>query len=511
VHSWMESTMKKISMLMVFGLVSLFLSATAAAADDTGGGPTKLEKVSAYVEPSVVYVEMKWTVRIYDTFNKRYLGTKSGDQSFSDTYFCTGYVVNPNGYIATAGHCVDPDQLDYASFKKQGAQWAIDNGYYSDANLTPDDRVGDYAVYGIKADTPDLGVHCSWSVSAGGIKTGKSYAAKVLKFQNFDDGDGALLKIDQTGLQAIKLASSRNLEVGKDIVAVGYPGSVSEVTDADLTPSYKDGSISSKRTISGGLSSVYEVSAATTGGMSGGPVVDVNDSQVLGFTSFGNADETQAFNFARPSSIITELMGGEGVKNTIGKLSVNYKAGLDAFFAKDKDNAVKNLQAVVDEQPSNEFANKYLAKAKKLPDPFPTGLVAGIAVALIVLLGGVGALLMKMRNKGGSGGSSGPTAGMGPMPAAPAAAAMPPTPPIAPEPTPPAEAPASPGSTSTLVMTPDAPEPVPDAVGFQKPTAPPPSPEAITSEQASAAHFCPSCGTKAAEGAKFCLNCGNPI
>ena len=71
--------------------------------------------------------------------------------------------------------------------------------------------------------------------------------------------------------------------------------------DADLEPSYKDGSLGSQSTENNGLTSVYEISAATSGGMSGGPVVDDSGS-VMGFVDFKNATETQAFNFMRPVS-----------------------------------------------------------------------------------------------------------------------------------------------------------------------------------------------------------------
>ncbi len=28
---------------------------------------------------------------------------------FAATWVCTGFVVNPDGWVATAGHCVDPE------------------------------------------------------------------------------------------------------------------------------------------------------------------------------------------------------------------------------------------------------------------------------------------------------------------------------------------------------------------------------------------------------------------
>ena len=65
------------------------------------------------------------------------------------------------------------------------------------------------------------------------------------------------------------------MQVGQDIVAIGYPASVDEVTDPDLHPSFKAGQVSSVKTRGQGLLTVYELSAAVSGGMSGGPTVDM--------------------------------------------------------------------------------------------------------------------------------------------------------------------------------------------------------------------------------------------
>ena len=242
------------------GLVS---AAPAALAVDgsTGGSSTTstqvtdLERVAAYVQPSVVYLDVKWTGYVHDLFNKRYL--KNGHPFVVETQ-CTGYVVNPNGYIATAGHCVDPKGDIQTLIEQQAAQWAVTHHYYADHTLTVDQILGfhNYRVEG--ADTtgkgPDRVVTAAWGVSAGGVQSGQSMQARVLKFQPFDKGDGAILKIEATDLPAIELADDSFLEVGTEIVSVGYPASVDSVTDASFTPSFKDGTISSSKTIQDGFS-----------------------------------------------------------------------------------------------------------------------------------------------------------------------------------------------------------------------------------------------------------------
>ena len=125
---------------------------------------------------------------------------------------------------------------------------------------------------------------------------------------------------------------------------------------------------------------------------------------------------------ARPS-IINELIADAGVDNELGEVNENYYAGLDAYFAGDKDAAVESLQAVVDDQPTNTMAADFLKKAQDLPDEaasdsggsddgggFPIALVGGIGAGVLVLLGLV-VFLISRRGKG-QGGQGGPSPAM---------------------------------------------------------------------------------------------------
>ncbi len=549
--------------------VLLSLSMSSAVADETTptdeAATSDLEKVSAYVQPSVVYLGTEWKGYIYDTFNKAYL---NDGKAFVVNTQCTGYVVNPDGYIATAGHCVDPKGDIIAMMQQKGAEWAARTGYYADGSLSVNQILGfgDYRVEGLETKNrgPDRKVTAAWGVSAGGVDTGQSYQARVLKFQPFDKGDGALLKVEATELPAMALDDETELEVGTEIVSIGYPASVDLVTDASFTPSFKDGTVSSSKTIQGGLLTVYEISAAVSGGMSGGPTVNL-DGDVVGFNSFGidSSVESQQFNFVRPTDIVNELMADVGVENELGEVSEAYRAGLDAFFAGDKETAVASLQAVVDDQPSHEFAQDYLSQAKDLPDPVAAESGGGFPVLPVAIGGGallllvlVGVVLMSRRGKGGKGGSAvgaQPSAPAGMAPQAtqswstPGPAAQPMAPPMTagpmaaptaqagpPAPAAPPAAPAAPPAAPTVgpapaggPVTPTAPQPAPSApsepptapIGFQavgpapasEAPAGPAEPEAAAQPEADAAVFCTNCGTRATGDAHFCAKCGHPL
>lgn len=519
-------------------------SPSPSASSSTGGdsSPTQLERVSAYTQPSVVYIGITWTGYVWDKYNKLYL---NNEKPFTLDFQCTGYVVNPDGYIATAGHCVDPAEV-IPTFKQAAAEWAINNGYYQATDLTVEDVLGfgDYVVENEEGkQKPDSKVTTAWSVSAGGVETGKALPARVVKWRSFDQGDGALLKVEADNLNAIPL-SEEDLAIGTEIVSIGYPGSVDMVADATFTPSYKDGAVSSKKTVSNGLLTVYEISAAVSGGMSGGPTVNL-DGEVVGFNSFGiNSEiETQQFNFVRPVDTVRELLGDAGTSGELSQDSLDYRAGLDAFFAGDKETAVEKLQSVVDNQPTHELAKQYLEKAKDLPDPVKEdsssddggsnmGLIIGIIVGLLVLAAIVGALLLLLsRNKKKSSGTAtpAPTYG-GPPPAggptyqqqpgggtatgATSTAVL--TPPSAqpgpaqpgPSTPPPSAAPSTPppGAAPSTPPPSAAPSTPPPA-----PSTPPPAPVAESAPTVDEDVFCSNCGTRGEPGQKFCKHCGNPL
>lgn len=557
--------MKRLTAIAAFALLGLALTAPAAIADGTDTSPSTapseapsessdLERVSAYVQPSVVYLQMKWKGYIWDRVLKEYLNDGS---AFELTTQCTGYVVNPDGYIATAGHCVDPKGDVEDMLALRGAQWAKGQGLY-DNTITAEELAQVMRVEGYETTNkgPDREVVAAWGVSAGGVETGKSYNARVVKFQSFDAGDAAVLKVEATDLPAIQLADDSELEVGTEIVSIGYPASVDLVADQSFSPSYKDGSISSEKTVQGGQFTVYEISAAVSGGMSGGPTVNL-DGDVVGFNSFkiDPSVESQQFNFVRPTSIINELLADAGVDNELGEVSENYNAGLDAYFAGDKDAAIESLQAVVDDQPTNTMAADFLSQAKDMPEPaassdgggssdegFPIVLVGGIGAGVLVLLG-LAAFLIARRGKGGRGGPN-PAMPVGPAPAGGGGWAAPPAAPTQPAqastnpvpagPPAPVTARSAPAPQVTMPppAQPAAPPPGPaqpvapvapmaaapaatEPVGFQPSAPEPPEPPAPVEQQvqqpavpAQAHAFCGSCGTRATAGQRFCGSCG---
>ncbi|MFC4783850.1 trypsin-like peptidase domain-containing protein [Nocardioides sp. MAHUQ-72] len=469
---------------------------TATPSTDT---PTQ---VAPLVQPSVVYETVTWSGYVYDRYNRQYLQ----DKPFTVTMQCTGFVVNPDGYVATAGHCVDPDGGKDA-IRRQAAQWALQNYYDYGSALTVDSVIGDYRVdilgdgNQVLHNQVEREVGVSWGASVSGVKVQKQKPARVLAFQQFDEGDGALLKVDETDLNAIELADTSDVEINSGVVAIGYPAVIDSFTDPDLTPTFDSGNVSSIKTVAHGLLSVFQLSAELSGGMSGGPTVD-SEGRVIGVNSSHFVGEP--FNYAVPAERIEELLDSAGVDNTVSETTQTYRDGIRAYFQGDRDTAVADLEQVLEDQPANGLAESYLAKAKDLPAPAEdssgsTGwaLWAGVAAAVVAAIaGGLAALVLLVRRL---------------RRRAAVAVAGPPTAPVAPAPA--AAQAAAPVATEAPTWVPEAaPRPVP--AGFAPAPAPAsapagaPAPGGVATATVSPAAYCSACGHPVDAGDHFCGSCG---
>lgn len=419
-------------------------------------GPSSITRVQPYVQPSIVYLNIAYKAWIWDKFAKGYL---LNGGSITKVVQCTGFVVNSTGYIATAGHCVDPDEIR-AHFVAEALSIAQQEGRYLQAS--PEEaRTFDAFIVdgeeprlaGVRVPTesrgePQRSILTRWEASVSGLSVGDGVPARLVDFLPFEEGDAALLKVEKSGLNAIQLAPLDDPPVGTELISIGYPVAVDEVTDPNFTPSYKQGTIGKIATVFDGLLKVYEMDAAISGGMSGGPTVDTA-GRVLGVNSFKVRGESQPFNFVRPTSIITELMGSQGIDNLVDPVTAQYRAGLDAFFAGDKDRAVEQLLLVTQSQPANPLAQEYLRKARALAGPVTvpvstevtavagdgggggsdTIIIAALAALLVMVLAGGGAFFLKQRPRAAVAG--GPAvAGWAPIPA-PIPPAPNPPPPVA--------------------------------------------------------------------------------
>lgn len=358
--------------------------AIPASAQTTSVTPE--EKAAALAMPSIVYIET-----YYSGFVRLPSGELVGD-AMNYASRCTGFHVG-GGYIVTAGHCVDvTDEGANATFIEMALVRLVENGTLSQeqAEGIYEEALGNWKVEGRTAGRPaEMEAFVQWGNAHGGKKTGDALPARVLESKPLSQGDVAVLKIEKD-LPALEVLPGKDLQIGTPVLAVGYPASSDEVTDQSVEPTFKDGKVSSKKTREGGLLPVYEVSAALSQGMSGGPTID-RSGRVIGLNSFMINGESQAFNFLSPASLITEMLSRVGAKVALSESDRAYRAGLQALWTGDGKTAVTKLQTVLDDYPTHPRAQEFMKQARTAAASQKSGLpvipiAAGAAALLLVLI-----------------------------------------------------------------------------------------------------------------------------
>ena len=402
-------------------------AAAAAQEDDGGAEPTptaperqpdtaqatgemSAEQAAALVKASTVYVTVEWEGYVGST---EFYGEDYWSPAISLTFTCTGFVVNPEGYIVTAGHCVDEemvryDFLDYA-FYSNGYDPDFDRDLYEVA-------VANWEIEGLEGDSPPTrAVNVYPTVAASGIAVTQPYAAQVIEFRPLLEGDSALLKVTPTTpMPALELGDAAPV-TGAEIASAGFPGSVTDIVDVNMEPSFKTGRVSSMQQI-GGVP-FMEVDAAMSGGMSGGPTVN-GQGQVVGINSM--APDLQSFNLVAPVSTIQQLLARNGVGLTLSDTDMAFREGLDAHFAGDYTAAIAAFDRVLDVVPSHAQAQFYRTQAQAQeptqettttvapppppPQPSPASessntMIIIIAVAAVLVIGALTTVIILMRRK----------------------------------------------------------------------------------------------------------------
>lgn len=509
----------------VLVIIALVLATPLVANAQAPSEITPEERASAITRPAMVYIETDWSAYVQDHEGD----WLNGGEPYQWTSRCSGFVVNPSGYIATAGHCVD-DGLDYgARFDavSMGVDEWIANGWATEAERETLLEIG-YATWQVEGEgadsPPDRQVYVAHGKATSGLATGESLPARVVDVKPVNDGDVALLRVEATDMPMVELADDAAVSIGEPVLSIGYPASSDAVTDATLEPTYKDGKISSKNTREGGLLPVYEISAAVSQGMSGGPTVN-HDGMVVGVNSFSSAGESQQFNFLSPASLVSEMLSRNGVSNKLGPVDVRYRDGLELYFAGEYRAAMEAFDQVLARVPSHQQAQEFRTKAAPLAEAegpaIPLWATLSAGVVLVLLLAG-GTLLI-IRSKRSKRGPEAPADAdvddhapqSQPEPAGTAEPQLAPTAVIAAPVSASNGQPMQPAAESLSSAEASIPRAEQAAVPVQAPVvAASPlgfAPPVEMAGEGVAAPFCSGCGTPSAIGARFCSGCGRTL
>jgi serine protease Do len=313
----------------------------AASADQGHPQPNPEELAAARIRPAVMYLaaETYGVVRLPTGQPLSQFGVGTA-MPYVATWDCTAFVVNPDGWVATAGHCVDPQSAKELILKS-----AV-NDYMGQFPDSPEGRTPATALAWLQKNArvegiSDQSLDISFTLAYGtGTKLVAKLPVNVVDFRPLDKGDVAVLKVEKRNLPSSELAADADVSIGTPILTVGFPLSTIRVTGPSLDPTNKSGKISKKSSVQG--SPVYEIDAAISEGMSGGPTVDLG-GKVIGVNSFGPVGEPQAFNFVAPADSLATMLARNGVRATLGPADVSYRRGLDRYYGGHYTDAVKDF------------------------------------------------------------------------------------------------------------------------------------------------------------------------
>ena len=258
---------------------------------------------------------------------------------------CSGIVVHPDGYVVTAGACLD---LLRAGGSAPGLEVVVD--------------------------------------VAEGTPTGAPTAARLVELEADARAGLALLRVNHHDLPTAPVVR-RDPAAGVELVFGFLPASIADVgRGADGT--FFPGSV---RGVRDGL---LETGGTLSDGMRGGPVFDL-EGRVLGLVVAAEADDVLLL---APASAVRRLLARNRVEPHPGPAGVAYQEGLRRLSEGAYDEAEEKMTEALDRNGRLESARRVLALLAEIEqirelegDDTPVGAYAwAAAMALLVLVLAVG-------------------------------------------------------------------------------------------------------------------------
>lgn len=217
---------------------------------------SQVEAVATAVTPSVVCIEV--TTKVQSNSYSPFFGYYGGNQVYESTSYGSGVIYSTDGYIITNYHVI--------------------SAVYSSS--TVDAKVEVY----LNDDNEN------------------AIPASVVGYNSA--ADLAVLKIDKSGLPAIKIGDSSKLAIGQTVIAIGNPGGI------EFAGSVTSGIISGldrKLSVDSVTMSLIQTDAAINPGNSGGALVDV-EGQLVGVPNVKiSATGYEGMGFCIPVNTVVDI------------------------------------------------------------------------------------------------------------------------------------------------------------------------------------------------------------
>jgi serine protease Do len=486
-----------LSCLAVGGVLTVLGAAPAAAAEEGPPPADPRERAAALVEPTLVELTAEWEGRVIDERGQPF----NGGRTYAATTYCSGFVVDAAGYVATSANCL-------AGWKRTAA--TVDMLYLAVGEAMADGRYGtvtkdvltDYAItnWRVEGAAPGSVLEPEVSVTSGASSTGAKFTgsvpARIVEQRGYDDGDLALLKIEQTGLSTLPLAPQGAPDGVTDVFVAGLLES-----DGPPEPAVEPTRVTTSFKESG--KGFLEIGTALPEGTLGGPTVDPNGN-VVGVNSALVDVHPLDSKAVSSADTLRGMLADNGVAGTPGPVDAPYRKALADYYAGEYGEALDGFEAVLTTAPDHAQARSYRDLADQRYDG-PSVLLIAVAVAGGLALVGLVAtaiVLGTKRRRPPMPPPGGPFGPMVPQQRAPVDTAQP---------------------TAHIPRAPQAGHGGWPGQAGQHAGYGPPGTGAVTlgvPQQPPAAHVgtvaagtgvCPRCARPALEGARFCPDCGVPV
>ncbi|GAB3802016.1 trypsin-like peptidase domain-containing protein [Micromonospora zhanjiangensis] len=311
------------------------------------------ERAQAVASPALVFLEVTYKGVIRDKASGRPLeaGTKVVSRR------CSGFVVNPDGQVLTTGVCVQPshDVVRLMTFYSVGRA-RVDKGQLTEGQLNGfvDGLMKTADFTGEQPGTqPEATLRGQLNVATAG-QTGKpAIGGTVVAAQKPDDGNLALVKLDQGGLPAVEINRDAGLGRGSTAVILGFDTKDVDGDHGTYTVQAKLVDVITLEKVD-----YLKVSEDVGPYSHGGMAVD-NNGRVVAMLDADPGVPERPNRKLVGTDVLADFLGKNNVRNELGDADRAYRRGLDAYFAGRYSTAIREFDAT----PSNLLANVYRRNA----------------------------------------------------------------------------------------------------------------------------------------------------
>lgn len=323
------------------------------------------------VKPSVVRVaeHITGTARIPDIkvdIRKRLVAVipeKYTDILVDEYLVGSGFIIHPDGYIATNAHVVSQETVKQRLASENALSALYENALFlldsemqeflqSETENSFAHQVLQYviqqSVFDLKSERAVLRPGSEKQVVNDFIAEG--FPATIVSMnENFleDEKDVALLKINASDLPALALGESGSILVGRQAFIFGFPATAELNKQSFLEATFTQGVVSAiKQSVQRDFK-LFQTDAKVSEGSSGGPLLDEKGS-VIGMVTFqtdaGSRDQGDSFAFALPIELVKQVAQDAGIIVSEGAYGQFFKQGFDELSSRHCDKATRAFQ-----------------------------------------------------------------------------------------------------------------------------------------------------------------------